>query len=142
MSTMAAIAPRASCSALAGTGSGFDQQGTLEFGRELTPLPGPLLRGHPSPTVQIDCILRQNLPTFCGLLVDRAKNPADAAVHSSVRSAGRRRWPILTTSGGFRMPAGWTDRIEIATQNVVPFRGEPCHCPQSMTVGLVLVHWR
>ena len=33
MSTMAAIAPRASCSALAGTGSGFDQQGTLEFGQ-------------------------------------------------------------------------------------------------------------
>jgi hypothetical protein len=33
MSTMTAIAPRASCSALAGTGSGFDQQGTLEFGQ-------------------------------------------------------------------------------------------------------------
>jgi hypothetical protein len=34
---------------------------------ELTAHPGRLLRGHPSPTVQIDCVFRQNLPTFSGL---------------------------------------------------------------------------
>jgi hypothetical protein len=29
---------------------------------ELTPHPGHLLRGHPSSTVQIDCVLGQNFP--------------------------------------------------------------------------------
>jgi hypothetical protein len=34
---------------------------------ELTAHPGRLLRGHPSSTIQIDCVFRQNLPTFSGL---------------------------------------------------------------------------
>jgi hypothetical protein len=34
---------------------------------EQTPHPGRLLRGHPSSTVQIDYLFRQNLPTFSGL---------------------------------------------------------------------------
>jgi hypothetical protein len=33
----------------------------------LTARPGRLLRGHPSSTVQINCVFRQNLPTFAGL---------------------------------------------------------------------------
>lgn len=46
---------------------------------KLTPYPGRRLRGHPPSTVQIDCFLRKNLPTFSGLKVD-----LDAAVHSPV----------------------------------------------------------
>jgi hypothetical protein len=40
------------------------QRGMVGFDRgELTPHPGRLLRGHPSSTVQIDCVLVQNLPS-------------------------------------------------------------------------------
>ena len=40
---------------------------------ELTPQPSRFLRGHPSSTIQIDCVPHQNLLAFSGLQVDRAK---------------------------------------------------------------------
>ena len=44
------------------------QRGMVGLDRgELTPHPGRLLRGYPSSTVQIDCVLVQNLPPSSGL---------------------------------------------------------------------------
>ncbi|MGH6844785.1 MAG: hypothetical protein ACRECU_08715, partial [Methylocella sp.] len=43
-------------------------RGTAGVGRgELTAHPGSLLRRHPSPIVQIDCVVRQNLPRLSEL---------------------------------------------------------------------------
>jgi hypothetical protein len=61
-----------------------------------------VLRGHPSSTVQIDCVLDHNLPPFSGLWVgQKIKKPADAGVNSPVRPAGRGRCSVLTTNGKF-----------------------------------------
>jgi hypothetical protein len=72
---------------------------------ELTAHPGRLLRGHPSPTVQIDCVFRQICPLSAGCR-STGRNPSGRShaftstprrAPALLRPAGRRRCPVLTT---------------------------------------------
>ena len=57
---------------------------------ELTAHHGRLPCGHPSSTVQIDCVFRQNLPPSASFgPTGRIKDLVDAYIHSTVRPAGR-----------------------------------------------------
>jgi hypothetical protein len=74
-------------------------KGCLDRG-DLTPLADPLLRGRPSSTVQIDCILNQNdahFPQAVGR-PGQPKGPAAAVAPSPLHLAGCGRWSILIIS--------------------------------------------